>query len=55
MYCPKCGRKYIVDAFETNPVCDDDGTGLDFEPSKKYKGKGEKNEKKKVFPDLSRS
>ncbi len=32
MYCPKCGREYLVDVFEQNPVCKHDGAGLDFEP-----------------------
>ena len=36
MYCPKCGREYIVDAFEHNPICEDDGAGLDFELAKKF-------------------
>ena len=31
MYCPKCGKEYEVGVYESDPVCEDDGTGLDFE------------------------
>ena len=35
MYCPKCGRKYIVSAFNENPVCKKcKKIGLDFEKPK---------------------
>ena len=42
MFCPKCGKEYTVDAFDPNPVCEHDGTGLDFVPrEKQHKAKGE--------------